>query len=199
MTMTSPPRGAGAACSSGRWLKAAAACFACALAAVSSAQVRDVAPVSATSVKAAFLYKFASYVEWPLPADAANAPITIGVAGAEPFAAELAEITRGRTVAGRAINVRRVTPDDSFDGLQILFISNQARNGERNLLANARSKPILTVTESAGALADGSIINFTQDKDRVRFEISLYAAEQSMLKLNSRLLAVADAVHRGPE
>jgi hypothetical protein len=88
---------------------------------------------------------------------------------------------------------------DSFDDLQILFIGSQARPGERGLLADARSRPILTVTESAGALAEGSIINFTQDNDRVRFEISLYAAEQSQLKLNSRLLAVADAVHRGPE
>ncbi|HET8696228.1 MAG TPA: YfiR family protein [Gammaproteobacteria bacterium] len=178
---------------------AAAACVACVAAGVAWAQVRDTAPVSASSVKAAFLYKFAGYVEWPESAAAADEPITIGVAGAEPFAAELAEITRGRTVAGRPINVRRVAADDSFDGLQILFISNQARGSARGLLANARSRPILTVTESAGALADGSIINFTQDKDRVRFEISLYAAEQSMLKLNSRLLAVADSVHRGPE
>lgn|SRR5882672_9823937 len=182
-----------------RRLGRAAACVAIVLAAaVCSAQVRDAPPLAASSVKAAFLYKFAGYVEWPDTASSA-APITIGVAGADPFAAELAEITRGRTVAGRAINVRRVAPDDSFDGLQILFIANQARGGERGLLANARTRPILTVTESAGALAAGSIINFTQDKDRVRFEISLYAAEQSMLKLNSRLLAVADSVHRGPE
>jgi hypothetical protein len=169
------------------------------VAAVCSAEVRDAPPVAASSVKAAFLYKFASYVEWPDSASPAAEPITIGVAGADPFAAELAEITRGRTIAGRTINVRRVAPDDTFEGLQILFIANQARGGERGLLASARSRPILTVTESAGALAAGSIINFTQDKDRVRFEISLYAAEQSMLKLNSRLLAVADSVHRGPE
>jgi hypothetical protein len=171
----------------------------CLVAGMAWAQVRDAAPVSASSVKAAFLYKFAGYVEWPESAAGAGGPITIGVAGAEPFAAELAEITRGRTVGGRPINVRRVADEDSFDGLQILFIANQARGNARGLLASARSRPILTVTESAGALADGSIINFTQDKDRVRVEISLYAAEQSMLKLNSRLLAVADSVHRGPE
>jgi hypothetical protein len=169
------------------------------LVAVCSAQPRDAAPVAASSVKAAFLYKFAGYVEWPAFATAADAPITIGVAGADPFAAELAEITRDRTVAGRPIEVRRVGANDSFEGLHILFIGNQARAGERGLLATARSRPILTVTESAGAIADGSIINFTQVEDRVRFEISLYAAEQSMLKLNSRLLAVADSVYRGPE
>jgi hypothetical protein len=67
------------------------------------------------------------------------------------------------------------------------------------LLSVARDKPILTVTESEGALSSGSIINFTLDQDRVRFEISLYAAERSQLKLNARLLAVAQDVHRGPE
>jgi hypothetical protein len=181
------------------WRKAAALCFAGLVAAVCSGQTREPTPVAASSVKAAFLYKFAGYVEWPVSAGSPDAPITIGVAGADPFAAELTEVTRGRTVAGRSINVRRVSADDSFDGLQVLFIGGQARAGERELLANARNLPILTVTESAGALADGSIINFTQDEDRVRFEISLYAAEQSMLKLNSRLLAVAHSVRRGPE
>lgn len=179
--------------------KAAAACLAGLVAAVCWGQTRDVAPVTASGVKAAFLYKFAGYVEWPYSATSPDAPITIGVAGADPFAAELTEVTRGRTVAGRPINVRRVGADDSFDGLQVLFIGNQARAAERGLLASARNLPILTVTESAGAFAEGSIINFTQNNDRVRFEISLHAAEQSMLKLNSRLLAVADAVHRGPE
>ncbi len=181
-----------------RWRRAMI-CLAAMVAATSStAQVSDAA-VAPSTLKAAFLYKFAGYVEWPDPPKSADSPITIGVAGADPFAAELTEMTRGRTVAGRPINVRRMMAGDSFDDLQILFVGGQAHPGERGLLADARSRPILTVTETAGALAEGSIINFTQDKDRVRFEISLYAAEHSQLKLNSRLLAVADSVHRGPE
>ena len=67
------------------------------------------------------------------------------------------------------------------------------------LLEATREQPILTVTESAGAIADGSIINFTVDAERVRFEVSLYAAELSRLRLNARLLAVAQAVYREPE
>jgi hypothetical protein len=59
--------------------------------------------------------------------------------------------------------------------------------------------PVLTVTESEGALAQGSIINFTLDEQRVRFEVSLYAAELSRIRLNSRLLAVAQRVSRSPE
>jgi hypothetical protein len=181
------------------WLAAVACAVAVLGAGVATAQVRDRPPVTASAVKAAFLYKFAGYVEWPDAPESGDAPITIGVAGSDPFAAELTEVTRGRTVAGRMISVRKMAAGDSFDGVQILFIGKEARGGERNLLADARSRPILTVTESADGLAEGSIINFTQNADRVRFDISLYAAEQSRLRLNSRLLAVADSVHRGPE
>jgi hypothetical protein len=178
-----------------RWLGGALA-LALAASVPSSAQVRDGGTVTAAAVKAAFLYKFVSYVEWPRMADAA-APITIGVADADRFADEITETTRGRTVAGRPIAVVVLDDADSLDGVQILFVGGQSRSSE--LLEKARGLPILTVTESRGAPPAGSIINFTEDRERVRFEISLYSAEQSQLKLNSRLLAVADAVHRGPE
>lgn len=178
-------------------LLGAALALALAVSVPSSAQVRDGGAITASAVKAAFLYKFVSYVEWPgMDADD-GAPITIGVADADRFAAEVTEITRGRTVAGRPIAVVMLEDMDALDGVQILFVGGQARPSA--LLAKARGLPILTVTEARGALPAGSIINFTEDRDRVRFEISLYSAEQSQLKLNSRLLAVADAVHRGPE
>ena len=155
--------------------------------------------VSERSVKAAFLYKFASYVQWPDADAKADAPITIGVIGGTDFARELADITANRTISSRPINVRRLTAGTSFDGLEILFIAKEERDHLSQLLSAAREKPILTVTESDGALSSGSIINFTLDQDRVRFEVSLYAAEKSQLRLNARLLAVAQDVHRGPE
>ena len=155
--------------------------------------------VSEHSVKAAFLYKFASYVQWPDAEAKTDAPITIGVIGGADFARELAEITANRTISSRRISVRRVTTGDSLDGLEILFIANEEHDHLSQVLSAARDKPILTVTESEGGLASGSIINFTLDHDRVRFEISLYAAEKSQLRLNARLLSVAQGVQRGPE
>ncbi|MEO8464029.1 MAG: YfiR family protein [Gammaproteobacteria bacterium] len=155
--------------------------------------------VSERSVKAAFLYKFASYVQWPDVDAKTDAPITIGVIGATDFARELAEITANRTINSRRINVRRLTMGTSLDDLEILFIAKEEGDHLPQLLSAARDKPILTVTESDGALSSGSIINFTVDQDRVRFEISLYAAEKSQLRLSARLLAVAQGVHRGPE
>jgi hypothetical protein len=156
-------------------------------------------PVSERTVKAAFLYKFASYVQWPNSDSAGEAPIVIGVLGGADFARELAEITTGRSVSNRPISIRRLAPDEPINDLDILFIGDEEHDELPRLLAAASQKPILTVTESAGAIADGSIINFTVDAERVRFEVSLYAAELSQLRLNARLLAVAQQVYKEPE
>jgi hypothetical protein len=155
---------------------------------------------SEQSVKAAYLYKFAGYVEWPdQPPEESRTPITIGVQGSISLADELTEITAGRTVNNRPIRVRRITAGLPLDDIQVLFIGAQERNRLDEALLPARQLPILTVTESEGALTEGSIINFTVDDQRVRFEISLVAAELNGLQLSSRLLDVAQRVYRSPE
>jgi len=160
------------------------------------------APLQATElgIKAAYLYKFASYVEWPPDAQADPlTPFIIGVLGSAPIAEELAKITIGRTINDRSISVRQIKANDSFGDLDVLFVVEHDRKRLDELLLPAREMPILTVTETSGAMSAGSIINFTTEKQRVRFEVSLAAAEQSRLKLSSRLLAVAGRVHRAPE
>jgi hypothetical protein len=77
-----------------------------------------------------------------------------------------------------------------------MFIGARERNRLGEILAPARSLPLLTVTESTGALTDGSVINFLIDERRVRFEISLDAAAMSGLNISARLLAVAERVLR---
>jgi hypothetical protein len=153
---------------------------------------------SERSIKAAFLYKFTEYVAWPTTAARQDAPFTIGVLGSGAFADELLRMTEDRNVNRRFIEVRRVSASDAVDDLQVLFVAGDQRGKLGELLAPAQGRPILTVTESEGALADGSIINFTVNGDRVRFEVSLDAAEASQLKLNSRLLAVAQTIHQSP-
>ena len=146
-------------------------------------------------VKAAFLYKFAGYVEWPeVSFPRPDTPIAIGVLGAEELAAELSQLVAGRTVNNRTITARRIKPGEPLSGINILFVgkSESARLNQLVLLTQSRS--ILTVTESDGALAQGSVINFTVADRRVRFEISIESADKSGLKLSSRLLAVAQQV-----
>jgi hypothetical protein len=150
-------------------------------------------------VKAAFLYKFAGYVEWPTKSFARpETPVTIGVMGADSLATELVQAVTGRTVNNRAVAVKRVNAGDSLAGIHILFIgrAESARLGQ--LAQSAQPHSILTVTESDGALARGSVINFVLSDGRVRFQIALDSAEKSGLKLSSRLLAVAEQVTGTP-
>jgi hypothetical protein len=147
-------------------------------------------------VKAAFLYKFLSYIEWPSAVfPKPDSPFVIGVTGADTVAAELAQIARGRTVDNRPVTVRRIEEKDPISGLHLLFIGRSAAARQPQLLAVAQQNPIVTVTETEDALAHGSVINFKLSDGRVRFEVSLAAAEKSDLKLSSRLLAVASSVH----
>jgi hypothetical protein len=163
------------------------------------AQTRPGAPITEQSVKAAYLYKFAGYVEWPDARADSSRPLLIGVLESAGMAEELSRITRGRTIESRPVQVRRMESGEPVAGLDILFVG--AAEGEQlaQLLQPAAQLPILTVTDSEGALTDGSIINFTVDRERVRFEVSLPAAERSRLKLSSRLLSVAQRVQRAPE
>jgi uncharacterized protein DUF4154 len=150
-------------------------------------------------VKAAFLYKFAGYVEWPPNSFARpETPVTIGVIGAEPLATELALAVTGRTVNDRPVTVKRLKAGESLAGIHVLFVG-RAENARLGQLAqSAQPRSILTVTESDGALARGSVINFVLTGGRVRFEIALDSAEKSGLKLSSRLLAVAQQVTGTP-
>ena len=148
-------------------------------------------------VKAAFLYKFAGFVEWPQGAFAdAQSPIVIAVAGADDVARELEAATADRMVAGRSLQVRRLAAAEKpGDCCQILFVgarNDPARTTE--LLANAQGRPVLTVTERESDHPHGSVINFVPADDRVRFDISREAAEKNSLQLRSQLLGVARQV-----
>jgi hypothetical protein len=158
---------------------------------------QSVDSASEQSIKAAYLYKFADYVEWPREVLEDRAiPLTIGVVGADALARELEEMTRGRTAHGRSILVRRIGPRDSLDGLHVLFVGSAGTGDLPDLTTAARQHAVLLVTEASDALELGSVINFRPINKRIRFEISLDSADRSGLKLSARLLAVA--VHVQP-
>lgn len=148
-------------------------------------------------VKAAFLYKFLGYVEFPAPQPEAGAPYVVGVAGAEDLAAELNRIAVGRNVNGHPVTVRVLREGEPVTGLQLLFIGAGESARSPALMRAAQQANVLTVTEAQNGLQAGSVINFRLVDDRIRFEVSLEAAEKSNLKLSSRLLSVAYAVQKG--
>lgn len=147
-------------------------------------------------VKAAFLYKFLGFIEWPPAAfSKPDSPFVIGVVGSDAIAAELAQIARGRTVNNRRVTVKKISNGEPISDLHMLFIGSAESARQAQLLRTAQQYPIVTVTETEGALAQGSVINFRVEDGRVRFDISVIAAEKNDLKLSSRMLSVASSVH----
>lgn len=146
-------------------------------------------------VKAAFLFKFLAYVELPAPT-ATGAPYVVGVVGADDIADELARVAQGHSVNNRAVQVRVLHEGDTLAGIQMLFIGNGDIPHPEKLLRVAQQAGVLTVTEVDDGLQRGSVINFRLVEERVRFEVSLDAADKSKLKLSSRLLSVAYHVRK---
>jgi hypothetical protein len=165
---------------------------------VSQAQTQDgsAALTPERGVKAAYLYKFAGYVDWPAGTfPRADSPITIAVMGDDQLADTLAQYVAGRTVDDRPVVVRKQKDDDVPDGVHILFI---ARGETARLRARGHlMRPVLVVTESEGTLTQGATINFLVSGGRVRFEASVENAEKRHLKLSSGLLRVAQNVRPG--
>ncbi|HVS54614.1 MAG TPA: YfiR family protein [Opitutaceae bacterium] len=148
-------------------------------------------------LKAAFLYNFTKFVEWPAARFAeANSPIVIGVLGQNPFGGELEKITEGRTVNGRAIVVKVITTAEEASTVHLLFVP----RGEETRLPAAvwQSVPIVAVGESDSFAALGGTIMFTREADKIRFEINIAAAERSRLKISAQLQKLAIAVRRKP-
>ena len=149
-------------------------------------------------IKAAYLYKFCDYVEWPEGEfDSSDSPLVIGVMGADHMAADLQEIIKDRTVNGRPVTVRALRLGDSLQGVHVLFIARSEGSEMESILAGARLQSILTVTETEGFPPEGSVINFVMIGDRIRFDVALESARKSNLKISSRLLAVARNVTEG--
>jgi hypothetical protein len=143
-----------------------------------------------SAVKAAFLYKFAGYVEWPTP-PVPDAPFVIATLAADELASELAAILPGRTVGGRTAIVRRVKEGDPLNDVQILFVGRGASD-PRAAVEAGRRQGALTVTDNG--LEHGAAINFVVVDNRVTFEVSLEAAARTGHRISSRMLAVARRV-----
>jgi hypothetical protein len=153
-------------------------------------------PLAEQRIKAAFLYKFLSYVEWPASAIADDAtPIVIGVIGADDIADELRAIVAARTLNRHPIEVRTLGGAQPLPAtLRVLFVGRDDPPLLARLAPQSQRQAILLVTDFADGLDRGSVINLVVRDNHVRFEVSLDAAQRSGLKVSSRMLAVALAV-----
>lgn len=147
------------------------------------------------AVKAAFLYKFAGYIEWPASAfPSPDTPVVIATLGADEVASELERTVSGRMINSRRVIARRLKEGEPPQGAHLLFIGKREAN-PRAALRAAQQHGTLAVTESG--LDAGAAINFVVADDRVSFEVSLEAAERGGHRISSRMLAVARRVLPG--
>lgn len=149
-------------------------------------------------IKAAFLYNFTKFIEWPAGKFAdSTAPIVIGVIGSNPFGTVLADMIKDRKVNGRSIQFREINSVSEVRGLHVLFVpAAETRFGQ---LAEAlREGSVLGVGESEVLLSYGGAILFVQEGDKLRFEINLNSAERAKLKISSQLLKLSRKITRTP-
>lgn len=155
------------------------------------AAAQPVGAQSESAVKAAFLYKFSAYVEWPARAfGGPEEPVVIAVVGDDAVASSLEQLIAGRPVEGRRITARRVGDGSAAESAHMLFVGKGAGSEILRLPPGA----VLVVTDRGGPIPPGSVIDFSTDSGRVRFSVALDAAEARSLKLSARLLAVAQTV-----
>jgi hypothetical protein len=153
------------------------------------------ASVTTEEVKAAFLVRFAGFVDWPAQARA-DEQLVIGVVDSADVEAELRRYAELRPAGNRPTAVRTVQTPADLAGVHIFFIGSRDPARLSRWIAAARSLPVLLVTDAPVGLERGSMINFITT-DRVQFEAAADAAARAGLRLNPRLLSVAARVKKG--
>ena len=153
----------------------------------------DVAPDVA--VKAAFLYNFAKFAEWPaLPS---GAPIVVCIVGEDGIAAALVETVRGQNISGHTLEVWRPQESGMWRVCHLLFIADAETRRAAGGLGGIKTLPVLTVSDGKGFSQAGGIIELYVEGGRMRFAINVDAAEGSGLHLSSRLLGLAKVIRTG--
>jgi hypothetical protein len=146
----------------------------------------------ARQIKAAYLVKFANYIEWPSKTfEGPTSPIVIGVIGADRLADELERITLDRQIGRRPIAINRLSTQDKAPAVHILYIGSRAGPGIREWFQAASSQPMLIVSDASHELSSASAIKFVLDNNRLRFDVSVPVAERSGIKITAPLLTVA--------
>ena len=153
-------------------------------------------PVLERQVMAAYLLKFASFVEWPDTSFARpDSVLLIGVAGSEALAEQLERMAAGRSVNGHPLKVRRVTASAPTGDLHMLFIDSAMDRGAlAALLGAAHGRSLLTVSDAPDSDASGCMINFVVAEYKLRVDVLLRHVGPSGLRISARMLAVAHRV-----
>jgi YfiR/HmsC-like len=144
-------------------------------------------------IKAAFIYNFARFVDWPTQAFAdANSPLTVGVLGKNVFGDTLQRAISGKTINGHSLQFKQFDSVPDPTNCQVLFISSSEKSHFSKILDQLQGTCVLTISENTDSfIGDGGMINLVIVDDKVRFEINNAAAQKAGLTISSKLLSLA--------
>jgi hypothetical protein len=183
------------------WSKRIGLRFACAvllLTCTSAVTIRTIRAQEAPKeyqVKAAYLFNFLKFVEWPDdPLVDTHGRWVIGIVGDNPFGNELTKIISGKTVQGHELQLRRFQPGEDLHASHVLFISASEKKNLPSVLATLNGSSVLTVADMDHFIESGGMIQFVIEDKRVRFAIDVGASSRARLKVSSKLLSLARTV-----
>jgi hypothetical protein len=162
---------------------------------VAPPEARAQDPMPEYQVKAAYLFNFLKFVDWPDDAFADPlAPIVIGILGDDPFGSSLPQVVVGKTIQGRDLVIRAYHDGENLRGAHILFISSSEKKRLPAILSSLRGSSVLTVADMDGFLDSGGMIQFVPESSRVRFSINADATRRGRLQMSSKLMSLAKSV-----
>src|SRR5713226_5324723 len=144
-------------------------------------------------VKAAFIYNFARYIQWPKESPT-NTPFVIGVIGKDPFGVALDDAILGQKIQGRPVVIKRFTNIDNVANCDILFVCASESGRLQQIFGALHQAPVLTIGDVDQFAERGGMINLTTEDKRIRFEMNVQAIGRSGLKAGSQLLRLARIV-----
>jgi YfiR/HmsC-like len=151
-------------------------------------------------VKAAFLFHFAQFVDWPSDAfNSGDQSLDMCIFDDEPHLQELQSALEGKAIGARVVHVRLLHQTQPVQGCSILFLGRDEGRRQTAALRNLHGQPVLTIGESNNFLSEGGIIRLHLVQDKVRFDINVGVADSSHLKISSRLLLLASSVTLGDQ
>jgi hypothetical protein len=149
-------------------------------------------PPTEYQIKAAFLFNFAKFVEWPAAAfNEATSPMVIGILGENPFRDELQRMIRGKFINNRPLVIKEFRSPAEATNCHILFISTSEKQQLPEILKSLHGTSVLTVSETGRFTETGGMINFVVEGNKVRFQINEAPARSAGLKISSKLLSLA--------
>jgi hypothetical protein len=149
------------------------------------------------AVKAAFIYNFAQFVDWPASAfESDNSPIVIGVLGENHFDSSLEQAIQGKSVKGRTLVIKYFPHLADLEPCHILFVSDSETSHLSEVFDKVDDRPVLSIGDSPDFPWAGGTIRFFSDNNKLRFEINTESAQKARLKISSKLLSLARVFNR---